>query len=119
MFQSEAFTQMKKNFVHRDTDGRFIVQLPFREGFAEQLGDSRDIALRRFHSLECKLSKDIELKHQYINFLGKYQRLKHMEKISDYESSQPKYYLPHHPVVKETSLITKVRSFSMHHLIPL
>lgn len=35
----------------RDPDGRFIVQLPFKDSSIEQ-GESRDMALRRLHSLK-------------------------------------------------------------------
>lgn len=74
----EHFTRTHR----RDPDGRFVVQLSFKDGSIEQLGESRDMALRRFHSLERKLSKNSELRRQYIKFLEDYQRLGHMEKIT-------------------------------------
>jgi len=82
--------------------------LPFKDGLLEQLGESKDIALCRFHSLERKLSKNSELRRQYVEFLEYYQRLGHMEKITEHEHPQVGCYLSHHPVVKEESLTTKV-----------
>ncbi|KMQ87772.1 hypothetical protein RF55_12859 [Lasius niger] len=75
----------------------------------EQLGDSKDIALRRFYALERKLIKNPTLRAQYIEFLDEYQRLGHMELIEDQDLSSVGYYLPHHPIIKETSLTTKLR----------
>lgn len=55
------------------------------------------------------MSKNAELRSQYIEFLEDYQRLGHMEKITEHGCSRIGYYLPHHPVIKENSLTTKVR----------
>ena len=49
----------------RDPTGRFVVSIPLKES-PEILGDSREIATQRFLSLEMKLSKNINLKNQYI-----------------------------------------------------
>jgi hypothetical protein len=53
----EHFTQT----TTRDESGRYIVRLPFRENH-KTLGDSRVNALRRFHALERKFSRDPSLK---------------------------------------------------------
>jgi len=37
--------------VMRDKTGRFVVELPFRKNY-EKIGDSREIALRRFLAIE-------------------------------------------------------------------
>ncbi|XP_011878981.1 PREDICTED: uncharacterized protein LOC105568157 [Vollenhovia emeryi] len=42
--------------VRRDTEGRFIVKLPTIDEKLQQLGDSREIAKRRFLNLEKRLS---------------------------------------------------------------
>lgn len=51
----------------RDHEGRFIVQLPFRKDIVEQLGESKNIALRRFYTLERKLNKNPTLRNT-LNF---------------------------------------------------
>lgn len=93
----------------RDDEGRFIVQLPFRGDIIEQLGESKDIALRRFYTLERKLNKNPTLRNQYTEFLDEYQRLGHMESVEKHDSSTTGYYLPHHSVIKEASSTTKLR----------
>ncbi|XP_048506918.1 uncharacterized protein LOC125500006 [Athalia rosae] len=93
----------------RKNDGRFIVQLPLRRDFS-QLGDSKQTAIKRFHAVERKLSRQPHLKAQYIKFMDEYESLNHMTAISDsLPAVQHVYYIPHHAVLKEDSLTTKLR----------
>ncbi|XP_055633528.1 uncharacterized protein LOC129773893 [Toxorhynchites rutilus septentrionalis] len=69
--------------VQRDTNGRYTVCLPKHEGIVDQLGDSKEIALRRLQATERRLARDVELKDQYTSFLTEYCRLGHMEKVTD------------------------------------
>ncbi|XP_055623509.1 uncharacterized protein LOC129766934 [Toxorhynchites rutilus septentrionalis] len=94
--------------VQRDTNGRYTICLPKHEGIVDQLGDSKEIALRRLQATERRLARDVELKDQYTSFLTEYCRLGHMEKVTD-NGEIKRCYLPHHPVVKESSSTTKVR----------
>lgn len=50
--------------VKRDDQDRFTVHLPFRSN-VDQLGDSLNMAIKRFYTLETRLSKDSNLKEQY------------------------------------------------------
>ncbi|XP_012228825.2 uncharacterized protein [Linepithema humile] len=95
--------------VCRNIDGRFIVKLPFKEDMIELLGQSKSTAQRRFCSLERRLQGNLKLKNQYVQFIREYIQLEHMEAIEDSELTEPGYYLPHHPVIKDTSLTTKLR----------
>ncbi|XP_067216952.1 uncharacterized protein [Linepithema humile] len=95
--------------THRTADGQFVVRLPFRMDKIEQLGDSRATALKRFHAMERKLQRDPTLRKQYVQFLREYQQLGHMTRVEHSKLSQPGYYLPHYPVLKGTSLTTKLR----------
>lgn len=95
----------------RTSDGRFIVRLPFIEN-PPPLGKSLPQAISRFMSIERKLQSNSDLKNEYVTFMREYIDLNHMEELSENDSklSPDKYfYLPHHPVVKESSLTTKVR----------
>ncbi|KAK9738795.1 hypothetical protein QE152_g9534 [Popillia japonica] len=47
----------------RSESGRFIVKLPFK-GDPNSLGDTYSVALKRFHNLEKRLNKDVDLKMQ-------------------------------------------------------
>ena len=91
----------------RDADGRYVVRLPFNER-KEDLGDSRNLALRRLYSLENRFKKQPELRSPYADFLSEYERLGHMSLLDDKRVSRG-FYLPHHAVIKEDSLTTKIR----------
>lgn len=97
---------------YRNKAGRFVVRLPFKTDVKE-LGLSKDIALKRFYLLEKKLAKNPELKNEYAAFMREYLKLGHMEHIKSIDSPEPDasmcYYLPHHAVIKESSLTTKLR----------
>ncbi|XP_062537951.1 uncharacterized protein LOC134206273 [Armigeres subalbatus] len=93
--------------VRRGEDGRYTVSLPKDEDIWGRIGESRGIAVRRLQSMERRLAKDAELCGQYRFFMEEYLQLGHMTKV---EIAQiQRCYLPHHPVVKQTSTTTKVR----------
>lgn len=93
----------------RGNDGRYIVQLPFRED-AGQLGDSRAQAEQRFKALEKRLDKSPELKQMYSRFIHEYLELGHATVLKEGEKdAKDAYYLPHHCVLKPESSSTKLR----------
>ncbi|XP_058982310.1 uncharacterized protein LOC131804053 [Musca domestica] len=93
--------------VSVQSDGRLMVRLAFK-GDPNVLGDSRDIALRRFFSIERKLNKNPELKEDYSKFLKEYEELGHMSQVDDTNISVPNYYIPHHCVLRPSSVSTKL-----------
>lgn len=94
--------------VRRDVDGRFIVSIPFKDS-TQKLGNSRTNAERRFLSIENKFAKDRELHKRYSDFMHEYEELGHMSKLDIVNDDIPHFYLPHHGVLKEQSLTTKLR----------
>ncbi|KYN11439.1 hypothetical protein ALC57_16407 [Trachymyrmex cornetzi] len=100
----EHFTKTTK----RDTDGRFIVSIPFK-ATPDELGDSRGIAERRLKSLERRLQKNKRMREQYTAFLRRYEELGHMTRVAHDDHASPVCYLSHHGVMKESSLTTKLR----------
>lgn len=93
----------------RNEDGRFIVHLPLKP-LVEELGCSLKMATNRFLSVERRLQRDEKLKNQYIDFMEEYIQLGHMvEVFNEIEILRRSFYLPHHAVIKESSLTTKVR----------
>ncbi|XP_072400892.1 uncharacterized protein [Diabrotica undecimpunctata] len=56
------------NTVQRDTSGRFIVSVPLKEPIS-RLGNSKDIAMKQFYSLERKLAVNPQLKKLYSDFM--------------------------------------------------
>ncbi|XP_058840343.1 uncharacterized protein LOC131695821 [Topomyia yanbarensis] len=103
----ESFYQ---STVARNSEGRYMVRLPRKQDFAVMLGQSKTNALRRFEFLERRLERDSSLKQEYHQFMQEYLQLGHMQLVKPEDTSCGiEYYLPHHPVVKESSTTTKVR----------
>ncbi|XP_062714463.1 uncharacterized protein LOC134291126 [Aedes albopictus] len=95
--------------VRRESDGRYSVSLPKDEDIIWKLGESRDIAFRRFLGTERRLARDADLREQYHQFMAEYVQLGHMTKVEGTTDLAKRCYLPHHPVIKEASTTTKVR----------
>lgn len=83
------------------------------KGSLENLGDTRKIALKRFHSLENKFKLDKAFHKKYSEFIDEYLALKHMRLINenkDVDNDNIKVnYLPHHAVIKSDNLTTQLR----------
>ncbi|XP_074100580.1 uncharacterized protein LOC141528434 [Cotesia typhae] len=97
-----------QKYVSRTRDGRYIVALPFNPNTPD-LGESYHLALKRLKSTERKLKNDPDLEVQYNNVLQEYLDLNHMSPVNVSPSNTPNYYLPHHAVIKSSSMTTKVR----------
>ncbi|XP_055632947.1 uncharacterized protein LOC129773374 [Toxorhynchites rutilus septentrionalis] len=103
--------QFYRETTTRDTTGRYIVKYPKKDNITKLIGESYSHALQRMEILERRLDKTPELKTNYHNFIAEFIELGHMRKVSTNETIPPVvYYLPHHPVLKDSSTTTKVRS---------
>ncbi|XP_065081812.1 uncharacterized protein LOC135704276 [Ochlerotatus camptorhynchus] len=95
----------------RNSDGRYVVQLPKREELLLHLDDNWYNATRRFYALERSLARDPEKKAMYQKFIHEYLALGHMREISpDERNFKHRYFLPHHAVIKMDSTTTKLRT---------
>ena len=92
----------------RNASGRYILKYPFKID-NEQLGDSKQIALKRFFNLERKLSHDVNLRNEYSIFLHEYLSLGHMTHVGDFSNTNSNYIIPHHCIHKMDSSTTKLR----------
>lgn len=102
-------THFQQN-VCRNAEGRFMVKLPINSIKLQQLGDSKEIARRRFLNLERRLSMQPSVYSRYRNFMQEYISLNHMCEVEDHgKDDEISYYLPHHAVFKESSSTTKLR----------
>lgn len=93
----------------RHPDGKFIVTIPLKDS-PESLGDSKQQALIRFQSLERKFKRNPEFKEKYTNFLDEYLNLGHMSENTKTQNDSISYFMPHHGVLREDSLTTKLRT---------
>lgn len=105
--EEEACEINFKETTARDDSGKFIVKLPLKQNVSV-LGDSRQVATKRFYSVEKRLENDNKLKKMYVDFMKDYIELGHMTEINEY-SNEIEYYLPHHHVLRECSTTTKLR----------
>ncbi|XP_054259448.1 uncharacterized protein LOC128984179 [Macrosteles quadrilineatus] len=92
----------------RDENGRYLVQLPFKENHPP-LGSSKLIAERRFHSLERRFTLSPDLYKAYSDNINEHISQGHMVKLPHLDINSPHYFLPHHAVVKPSSTSTKLR----------
>lgn len=84
------------------------MKIPLKRSPVE-LGDSYEQALSRFMSLESRFKKDPVFKKQYSDFIQEYISLGHMSENKNCKQDTYTYILPHHGVVRNTSLSTKLR----------
>ncbi|XP_075150864.1 uncharacterized protein LOC142224972 [Haematobia irritans] len=92
----------------RDLNGRFVVRLPLSED-AATLGESETSAYSRFLALERRFKRDNNLEKQYKDFMQSYEDLGHMTQIDPKTLPGPRYYIPHHCVLRPESSTTKLR----------
>lgn len=93
-------------------DGRYEVALPWKEGTSHpNLLNNEQQARNRLSNLTRKLASDPPLKARYDEVLSEMERDEIIEEVlpSEFMSPYPLFYLPHRPVVKESSLSTKIR----------
>ncbi|XP_065356165.1 uncharacterized protein LOC135950558 [Calliphora vicina] len=98
--------------TRRGIDGRYIVSLPFKDGYPEKLslGQSRNSAMAQFLRNETRLIRSPDMKSIYDSVVEEYIDLDHMVKVTPPHNSKIcPYYLPHHAVIKPESTTTKVR----------
>lgn len=95
--------------VTKGLDGKFIVQLPFKENLIK-IGSSKTIALKRFMSNENRLRINPKLKEEFVQFINEYIEPGYVEQVSDNnENAKLVYYIPYHTVLRDNSLTTKLR----------
>lgn len=103
--EEKKFQELYKADYTRLPTNQHMFKLPFIESNGPILGTSRDRALQRYNYLQRKLSKNIELKHEYEACLDEYLTMGHIEPPKE---NEPNYYIPHHAVFKQSST-TKLR----------
>lgn len=103
--QEELAEQIFVQNHKRMPDGRYQVDIPIRPD-APPLGDSRDIAVKRFLWMEKRLDRDAALKEQYVDFLREYEELGHMQAATrPPEPGALVYYIPHHCVTTKFRVV--------------
>lgn len=95
-------------------EGRYIVGLPWKQSCQkDQLANNEVMARKRMYALDRKLNSDPDLKTRYDEAILAFESEGIIHEVPAEELNctpiHPVFYLPHRPVVKESSLTTKVR----------
>ncbi|XP_045542763.1 uncharacterized protein LOC123723612 [Papilio machaon] len=98
-----------ENTTTREPNGRYVVALPFKHDEPNLPTHTYERALDRFKRLEKKLSQDEKLSHEYNKVMREYLTLNHMEPVKERTRNERAIYLPHHAVLREDKITTKVR----------
>ncbi|KAI5735483.1 hypothetical protein M8J77_018916 [Diaphorina citri] len=104
--EMEAEEHFQANCRFDIEKSRYCVRLPFKEP-PSNLGSSGEIALSRFLSLERKLERNLDLRRNYDQAITDLLKSDYLEICPNDDGKG--YYVPHHVVVKESSLTTKYR----------
>lgn len=95
----------------RDADGRYSVALPFK-GEPSTLGDSQRLAEKCFFCLERKMQASPKLRQTYNDVIQEYLEKNFISLVppeTEVSSHAPFYIIPHHGVIREDKLTSKLR----------
>ncbi|XP_041985300.1 uncharacterized protein LOC121737693 [Aricia agestis] len=90
-------------------DGSYVVKLPLKDNFQENLGESKTKAIAQFFQIENKLIRKPDLAHDYKLFMSEYIELGHTTPVAADADITPGCYLSHHCVLHDDSQSTKLR----------
>lgn len=103
--EEEECEQTFQSTHFRDRQGRYVVRIPFK-GNIRELGSSREIALRRFYSLERRFERDPEFAERYIAEIQELQEKGYLAPAGTKgDRSGPVYYIPHHAVTQKFRVV--------------
>jgi len=95
--------------VFQNSQGRYTVKLPIREQMLNNIGDSRETALKRLRSIERRFKRDPTFKILYAAFLDEYSSLGYMRRLEPPIAEEPMlFYLPHHCIFKTVEQTSKI-----------
>ena len=89
----------------RDSDGRYQVELPFKNSTPSfDAANSFALASRRFYSLEKRLLSQGELHRKYSDIIREYLDSGYLEEIPELDRNSNCFYIPHHCVPKSDKI---------------
>ena len=90
------------------TDERYKVRLPWKDDHP-LLSSNLNMARRRLNGLLNRFEKSPDLKEMYNNAIGEFENRGFIECVGEPVDGGSVHYLPHHPVVRQSSKTTKCR----------
>ncbi|UYV60355.1 hypothetical protein LAZ67_1000934 [Cordylochernes scorpioides] len=95
----DDFNEIHFKTTHeRETSGRYIVRLPFKD--PSLLGESKPQAINCFLRMEQILKQKPQVYMTYKDFMQEYLVLGHMNEVKGKGNDHKAFYLPHHPKKK-------------------
>lgn len=102
-FEQDKCEEIFMQTCKRLPNGRFQVDIPLKSSI-NQLGSTRETALRRVHNLEKRLQRDPELREMYISTMKNLMDADQMRLVNRPPSAFC-YHIPHHPVLKKFRIV--------------
>ena len=85
------------------------MRLPFRDGPPIDIGHSRATAERCLKRISNSSRMTSEYQREYREFMFEYEKLGHMKEVPHASNDEQCVYIPHHPVIRESSATTRLR----------
>ncbi|XP_012151347.2 uncharacterized protein LOC105663908 [Megachile rotundata] len=108
-----AETVCENHFVathKRTASGRYCVRLSFVQGPPIDIGTSFPAVECMWLRQERRIHANPSLAAEYVQFMQEYESLQHMSEISDTDSTSSQHvYIPHHAVVRDNSITSRLR----------
>ena len=92
----------------RDPEGHYVVALPFKDS-PIKLGNSLKGAQKRYALLEKRFLRHPDLRKNYNDVIRDYIDKGFLSLVTPDNLSEPCFYLPHHPVIRNDKTTTKLR----------
>lgn len=106
--ETKTFDEFKSSIEY--SNKQYTVKLPrMEDDDLEVKSTNKDLALNRFLKTRRRLSKNSELERKYTTAITEYITSGYAEKVEEEVEPEDCWYIPHHIVLKEESLSTKVR----------
>ncbi|KAL4702074.1 hypothetical protein ACJJTC_016046 [Scirpophaga incertulas] len=105
--EEQECEELYKATTTREPSGRYSVSLPFKIS-PTTLGESSDMARKRFYALENKFDANPTLRDAYNEVVLDYLNKGYLLPVSQSDSDHG-YIIPHHGVVRQDKVCTKLR----------
>ncbi|KAF2898721.1 hypothetical protein ILUMI_07455 [Ignelater luminosus] len=105
--QETACEQNSISTTYKDETGSFIVSTTWKREELN-LGDSKTVALNRFHFLARRFQAHPQLQPTYTQFMTEYISLSHVTRVDSLDDLMPHYYMPRHGVINNARKTTKL-----------
>ncbi|XP_045454788.1 uncharacterized protein LOC123664238 [Melitaea cinxia] len=107
--EEKVCEDLYKSSTTREATGTYVVSLPFKTN-PSALGDSMQSSKSRFFALEKRFLRDPNYRSAYNNIITDYCDKDYISPISaDSKLPSLTYVIPHHGVIREDKITTKIR----------